>query len=88
MRYNRVQQKANTERSLSFASRSVSRQITIELSVVVVIETFWGSPDFDDYYLNRPTMYALSRFVTKFLANKYPDTRVLAVKVDRVTRKW
>lgn len=88
MRYNRVQQKANKERSLSFASRSVSRQITIELSVDVALEVPGGRQDLDDYYLNRPTMYLLGLRIEDFLIEKYPDTRVLTVKVDRVGRKW
>jgi hypothetical protein len=88
MRYNRVLQKANTDRSLSFASRSVSRQITIELSVDVVLDTSGGRSDLDDYYLNRPTMYLLGLRIEDFLIEKYPDTRILAVKVDRVGRKW
>jgi hypothetical protein len=88
MRYKRQQAKAHKKREVSLAFREVSRQITIELSVDVMIETFGGRPDFDDYYLNRPTMYVLSQFITEFLANKYPDVRILTVKVDRTRQKW
>lgn len=88
MRYKREQTKAHTKREVSLGFREVSRQITVELSVVVVFETFGTRPDLDGYYLNRPTMYALSQFITDFLANKYPDTRILTVKVDRTRQKW
>jgi hypothetical protein len=87
MRYNRRNGKTNADRSLSFAFRSVSRQIKVEMSVSVVIQLKNSDPLLDDFYLNRPTMYVLGLYIEDFLIDKYPQARILAVKVARMDKK-
>lgn len=84
MRFNREHKKSEQNSSGMFANRSVltERQVTIELSMVVVLSVV-GAEYLDQVWLNKPIQAKMGRFLAVWLANQYPDVKILAVQVEK-----
>jgi hypothetical protein len=84
MRFNREHKKSEQNRSGMFANRSVltEREVTIELSVLVVLSVI-GAKDLDEMWLNKPIQAKMGRFLAVWLADQYPEAKILAVKVEK-----
>lgn len=84
MRFNREHKKSEQNRSGMFANRSVltARQVTIELSFLVVLSVI-GDKNLDGMWLNKPIQAKMSRFLAIWLADQYPEVKILTVQVEK-----